>query len=769
MLGIVLFAGSWLARYELQQTTENAILDTIIIDSKESSGYKGWSENFGADRGSSNLHQYFYFCNITNVADVVNKGALPIVQEVGPYYYWQKRINIDVTFPEGGDKVSYNTWTRFDFMSDKSIGTEDDVIHSVNPAYLGAVALAGGELNLLVGATGPSIKIFFDFMWSTFVPDFVQQSVPAILTDAMKNVTTTTGMSRAEFLAVWANHTDEADKLWEGLLVSANSTSGSSDISATSALALFNASRPASLLDHSWNGTQLWRQAIQGDATARTALGADFTLTERQVGMVCSWLSTSFYEHYTLPNVTTLWGVDSVSDLAYLQWGMGLLSPDSVSALYPGAGFPATPELALYWLAVDKFGSLDLETSKQVLAGPYGVFQATNVAALVAAAEAALKPPFNTTLLYERWGLTIDDASTFMTYFGYMTENYARTVLDDTLAKGGGLFTARTVREWLWEGKDPLLELVAPTLASKSVLVGNETSPDEARARHNVSVSWTGKRNIADIGGYIEWEGETVLRGVYAKDIPVSGVNNMGQFAPFRDLSSKLYTWDNYYMRPVTLVPTEMVELKGVRMIRYLVDNETWAVNETLYNSIPGFANMTGAYYGATVFLSNPHMLGANTSWPSLISGFALPDASKDTTIIDVEPNSGTITHYDEGLEINVYLDPKSSYFSLYYPNVRRGVMVPVVWTREFGLISDKDAKAVRDALYFAFDLRDEVFWSLLAVGAFLLVLSVPSVFVLLRCYRKSHSRFSYHAVGINDGDSLSNPREGTALDDFLS
>jgi hypothetical protein len=50
--------------------------------------------------------------------------------------------------------------------------------------------------------------------------------------------------------------------------------------------------------------------------------------------------------------------------------------------------------------------------SKQVLAGPYGVFQATNVAALVAAAEAALKPPFNTTLLYERWGLTIDDAST---------------------------------------------------------------------------------------------------------------------------------------------------------------------------------------------------------------------------------------------------------------------------------------------------------------------------------------------------------------------
>ncbi len=74
-----------------------------------------------------------------------------------------------------------------------------------------------------------------------------------------------------------------------------------------------------------------------------------------------------------------------------------------------------------------------------------------------------------------------------------------------------------------------------------------------------MSVSWTGKRNIADIGGYIEWEGETVLRGVYAKDIPVSGVNNMGQFAPFRDLSSKLYTWDNYYMRPVRAHIDELI------------------------------------------------------------------------------------------------------------------------------------------------------------------------------------------------------------------
>lgn len=65
-------------------------------------------------------------------------------------------------------------------------------------------------------------------------------------------------------------------------------------------------------------------------------------------------------------------------------------------------------------------------------------------------------------------------APQFLAYFGYMTESYTTRVLDNIFAKGGGLYTARTVREWLWEGQDPLLQLVAPELASKSVLVGNE-------------------------------------------------------------------------------------------------------------------------------------------------------------------------------------------------------------------------------------------------------------------------------------------------------
>lgn len=33
-------------------------------------------------------------------------------------------------------------------------------------------------------------------------------------------------------------------------------------------------------------------------------------------------------------------------------------------------------------------------------------------------------------------------------------------------------------------------------------------------------------------------------------------------------------------------MPAYMVELKGINMIRYFVDNSTWAVNVTLNNAI---------------------------------------------------------------------------------------------------------------------------------------------------------------------------------------
>jgi len=126
-VGIALFAGSWASRYALESYTHHTIIDTILVDSpvlppippsphppntrqgpslsclpppptphppptpshgQSSPAFDRWRRNYGDDRGSANLHQYFIFCNVTNVEQVLGEGALPVVQEVGPYAYW---------------------------------------------------------------------------------------------------------------------------------------------------------------------------------------------------------------------------------------------------------------------------------------------------------------------------------------------------------------------------------------------------------------------------------------------------------------------------------------------------------------------------------------------------------------------------------------------------------------------------------------------------------------------------------------------------------
>ncbi len=88
----------------------------------------------------------------------MKKGALPIVQEVGPYVYQykhpfqcskersfgvllmllscvhrNKRDLIDVQFLDEGNRVQYNTWQRYEFLPHLSNGTENDVVVAINP------------------------------------------------------------------------------------------------------------------------------------------------------------------------------------------------------------------------------------------------------------------------------------------------------------------------------------------------------------------------------------------------------------------------------------------------------------------------------------------------------------------------------------------------------------------------------------------------------------------------------------------------------------
>jgi hypothetical protein len=53
--------------------------------SQKATNYRHWQNTYESDAPTLYIAAHFY--NITNLDDV-RRGALPIVQEVGPYVYW---------------------------------------------------------------------------------------------------------------------------------------------------------------------------------------------------------------------------------------------------------------------------------------------------------------------------------------------------------------------------------------------------------------------------------------------------------------------------------------------------------------------------------------------------------------------------------------------------------------------------------------------------------------------------------------------------------
>ncbi|CAL4144053.1 unnamed protein product, partial [Meganyctiphanes norvegica] len=83
-------------------------------------------------------HLRMYFFNVTNHKEFLENGDKPILQEVGPYCYrehWQK---VNISFHDNGT-VSYSTQRFYYFERSHSIGSEDDVIMTLNIPMVSAV------------------------------------------------------------------------------------------------------------------------------------------------------------------------------------------------------------------------------------------------------------------------------------------------------------------------------------------------------------------------------------------------------------------------------------------------------------------------------------------------------------------------------------------------------------------------------------------------------------------------------------------------------
>ncbi|KAH8295896.1 hypothetical protein KR018_011218, partial [Drosophila ironensis] len=73
-----------------------------------------------------------YIFNVTN-SDRIQHGAIPIVEEIGPYVYKQYRQKKVKHFSRDGSKITYVQNVRFDFDADASAPyTQNDRIVALN-------------------------------------------------------------------------------------------------------------------------------------------------------------------------------------------------------------------------------------------------------------------------------------------------------------------------------------------------------------------------------------------------------------------------------------------------------------------------------------------------------------------------------------------------------------------------------------------------------------------------------------------------------------
>jgi hypothetical protein len=65
---------------------------------------------------------------------------------------------------------------------------------------------------------------------------------------------------------------------------------------------------------------------------------------------------------------------------------------------------------------------------------------------------------------FTAWGLSGDQPGDAVGYItGVILANYAIPAISQAFSQGGDIITTRTVHQWLWDCRDPLLQILQPT------------------------------------------------------------------------------------------------------------------------------------------------------------------------------------------------------------------------------------------------------------------------------------------------------------------
>jgi len=345
------------------------------------------------------------------------------------------------------------------------------------------------------------------------------------------------------------------------------------------------------------------------------------------------------------------------------------------------------------------------------------------------------------------WGFTVDNIGCVAGYFYGVKNPYSFNLMYNKIyPSGGGLFTTRSVADWLFNATDPLLLYANPELPSAAFL-RNDTSEREGRT-HRPNVMYTGKDNFSKVAWYKKWEGYSEVNYGVNRTVKLEGSDSWGQFPPFMtDQGKPVLAFSEDFERPVNLIYNSTVEILNITLWRYNLSPKLYKPNWQLFNEVfEGFASISGVKNGTPIYFSNPHWYNVPGNWTKYVDGIK-PNPEIDVTVVDIEPNTGKALKAYQSLQVNVYFPDQAQWFGDYspYQNVSKGFFYPIAWLAEDATFSQENADEIK-LIYTAQWMVKTGLWILLGVGGGAFILGGALIFMGFQ-RRRAHSH-KYDRIG---------------------
>uniref|UniRef100_A0A3B4WZ59 Scavenger receptor class B, member 2a n=1 Tax=Seriola lalandi dorsalis TaxID=1841481 RepID=A0A3B4WZ59_SERLL len=271
-------------------------------------------------------------------------------------------------------------------------------------------------------------------------------------------------------------------------------------------------------------------------------------------------------------------------------------------------------------------------------------------------------------------------------------------------SSGPLLFMTRTVDEFLWGFKDPILTKIhsmKPDVDEYFGLMWKKNGTHEGEF-----VFHTGEENYLDYGKIDTWNGLRKMSWWSSNQSNMINGTDGAVFHPLINRNELLYIFAADLCRSIHLAYVEDVEVKGIQAYRFappsdvLMSPEDNPANKGF--CVPagdclgtGVLKVSVCREGAPIVVSFPHFYQADPKYINAVDGLN-PNKEEHETYLDLQPTTGVPIRACKRAQLNIIMKRVQGFPKTKYINE---TIFPIMFVNETATIDDDSASQMRTLL----------------------------------------------------------------------